>query len=314
MAFLDLTGLSRFLDKLKTIFALDSDVVHKTGNEEINGIKTFKHDIHLEEDSPSITAKVTNTVKGTPPNSSLYNSISWFDGSGTVSNATRYSSIGNTLYTSGTISTRILAFKNEVGNSEYAELSVNYPLNRSAYATAPSTPITGTANDIITRDYLDTKNYAKKREWSSTYIYYITLAEEERWYQSLNTIKTIDVTQYTNNNCYGVCIWMLVPAATVAGTLIQRVTFSDGTEYTYGISNAIYTAARYSTVHIENDRGKVTAYSVLSTANSTTSTQQTRPITTFVDSDAYITQVEVYMTTSGSVLPVGTKLRIYTLN
>ncbi len=50
MAFLDNTGLSHLVSKLKTLLsskANDSDVVHKSGAETITGVKTFTSKIVL---------------------------------------------------------------------------------------------------------------------------------------------------------------------------------------------------------------------------------------------------------------------------
>ena len=231
----------------------DTRIVHTTDNEEIDGIKTFKKDIYLIDSSPSIIARVSNTTKGTLPSTTIANGVSWYDGSGTTSNTTRYGGISNTVYNSGSTSTRLLAFKNEAGSGAYAELSVNYPLNESAYGTAPSTPQTGRTTDIITRDYLD-YHKVEKTAWSIVPIFSVTLNEAVT--ATLSSPKQYGVSDFGAG--YKELFIQLYHATAqhAAATLRYRIIFTDDKSILGQVNSALTTSAKtYTSIRAVNDNG-----------------------------------------------------------
>ena len=62
MAFLDNTGLSHLVSKLKTLLsskANDANVVHKTGDETVGGVKTFTDKIVISNANSYIQYNAT---------------------------------------------------------------------------------------------------------------------------------------------------------------------------------------------------------------------------------------------------------------
>lgn len=59
--------------------ANDADVVHKSGNETISGIKTFSNDIRISKTSPFLNIFSTGYIKGQAPTSNIYSGVRFFD-------------------------------------------------------------------------------------------------------------------------------------------------------------------------------------------------------------------------------------------
>lgn len=59
--------------------ANDSDVVHKSGNETISGVKTFSNDIRINKTSPFLNVFSSEYIKGQAPTSNIYSGVRFFD-------------------------------------------------------------------------------------------------------------------------------------------------------------------------------------------------------------------------------------------
>ena len=59
--------------------ANDADVVHKSGNETISGVKTFSNDVRISKTSPFYNAFCTDYIKGQAPDSNLYSGVRFYD-------------------------------------------------------------------------------------------------------------------------------------------------------------------------------------------------------------------------------------------
>ena len=59
--------------------ANDSDVVHKSGNEIINGVKNFSNDVRISKTSPFYNAFCSGYIKGQAPTSNLNSGVRFFD-------------------------------------------------------------------------------------------------------------------------------------------------------------------------------------------------------------------------------------------
>ena len=70
--------------------AQDSDVVHKSGNETLGGIKTFSNDIRINKISPFCNMFSSGYIKGQAPTSNMYSGVRFFDdiNSGSPNNIT----------------------------------------------------------------------------------------------------------------------------------------------------------------------------------------------------------------------------------
>ena len=170
--YLDKSGLSYFWSKIKawcnSLFALDSNVVHKTGNETVQGVKSF---MNLYNDSTrpgeenietsSVYIRMQGYNKGDAVSYNKYANLIFLDQSGTNVNWNgRLGQIETVVAPSGAHSTSIVAFKNEivggVDTVDSAVMRVGYDAAGIKVATCPSTSPLRTSgnNDIVTRDWL----------------------------------------------------------------------------------------------------------------------------------------------------------------
>lgn len=128
--------------------AVDSNVVHLTGTEDITGKKTIASNLNI---------KNANLTRGTNPasNSWIYMSLS---GSGGDATNQRFGTVASGVYTTGSVRTYLEAYKNTASTTTNAQLSVTYPASGDPYASAPTTPTGSTGTEIITADYLNSTN------------------------------------------------------------------------------------------------------------------------------------------------------------
>ena len=170
--YLNDSGLSYFWSKIKawanSLFALDSSVVHKTGDELVEGVKTFKNAYHDstaagETDflSSSVLVRMSDYVKGSTPSANRYANILFLDRDGSNVNwGGRLGQVETVVAPSGAHSTTLVAVKNEViagvDTRDAALIRVGYTAAGVKYAACPSTPAAadGSANDIVTRDWI----------------------------------------------------------------------------------------------------------------------------------------------------------------
>ena len=120
-------------------YAVDSGLVHKTGNETITGVKTFTEDPIIQRNMPDVIFKIANVTKGTAPSASSYSGLQLKDEDGN-----NLGHIRGAYYTNKEVSVYLSAYKaNASSDTQAALLAVNYPASGDSYATAPSSDRNG---------------------------------------------------------------------------------------------------------------------------------------------------------------------------
>lgn len=148
----DLTnGAGYITSSALSSYAVDSNVVHKTGNETVGGVKTFSSDMYITNNQPFLYLRQTSFDKGDVPASQISASVNFLDSSEVLSGAHQLSSIGTEILTSGDIRCFLRAFKNAVNVSTNAQIAIYYPTTGSAYTECP-TP----TEDTTTSKQIDT--------------------------------------------------------------------------------------------------------------------------------------------------------------
>lgn len=139
--YLDKTGLAYFWSKIKawcsSLFALDSNVVHKTGDELVQGVKEFKNayddtsDSSMPDSSHSIVLRTTRYRKGIDFSTLSYNdfiNIIFQDNAGNLINHDgRMASIDYGANRNGAYYLDILCFKNSLSEpDDHSSVRVGY--------------------------------------------------------------------------------------------------------------------------------------------------------------------------------------------
>lgn len=133
--------------------ASDTRIVHTTGNEDIYGKKSFYNVVDVVT-SNGIHKHVWNTAvtKGTLPATQQSFWMTYNGSSGSTANDSFVTNfIG--LRTDGETVYRISVARNDL-SSDWLELDLVHAADGTKYATLPSTPATGRAGDIVTRDFI----------------------------------------------------------------------------------------------------------------------------------------------------------------
>ena len=158
----------------------ESNLVHRTGDESITGDKnfdntvTFYNDIQLaqaegKDGNPSVDIVIINP-KGTLPAKNIECGL-YVYGAQTSTSSTTYGSVITRVDTDGDVFTAVRAYKNLDADSSLAAIQITNPQSGDAYATAPNTRSTPSANEIITYDFLQTyvANNAPKTSYLPLY-------------------------------------------------------------------------------------------------------------------------------------------------
>lgn len=115
----------------------DTAVVHTSGNETIDGIKTF---------TSSLTKKANSVTKGTNPSSAQYWQLSFTDKNGSGVN-NRIGLVETKLDTNGDVETVMCAYKNTNGSADQTQIRVGYTQSGVKYTYAPASDV---VNSIVT--------------------------------------------------------------------------------------------------------------------------------------------------------------------
>ena len=142
----------------------DTRIVHTTGNEVVSGRKTFNPSLDSGSTFDSAYTIFRNTAfDRTAPEAgkAYYNSIIFGDSSHSVeayNSAGRMGLVGFTVRSNGSSCGQLTARYYKSGTSfenGLATLEVGFSSDGTAYAGAPSTPVSGTlGTDIVTRDFI----------------------------------------------------------------------------------------------------------------------------------------------------------------
>lgn len=144
-----------------------SGVVHKSGNETIDGAKTFNDSPNFKkyilsqttEVNSGITAQKTDVTKGTAPADNYNNRVILQSKDGTTVNQ-RLASLDLVYNTENVTSAVLSAFKPEFDSTTRAIIGVYYPASGDPYALAPTPSASVVGNEIITAKWY-MPNYSK---------------------------------------------------------------------------------------------------------------------------------------------------------
>lgn len=117
--------------------ATSTNVVHRSGNETITGVKTFTSDVSIANDHPMITLRESDVIKGTNPQTEQ----AWGVLSKDSSNGSESTNLGafvTHLLTNGTVWSGFSAYKNTSGSTDNASIRVYYPTSGSPWTYAPN--------------------------------------------------------------------------------------------------------------------------------------------------------------------------------
>ena len=137
----------------------DSNLVHKTGDETINGIKSFKDTISVNNNGPALRLKNLQAVKGTTPSDALYWTVSCSDSTNAIGNSTKLGHFQTYISTAGNVITQISAYKPEANSTTASDLSIVYPVSGNPYATAPTPDTSDNSTKIATTAWVKNQGY-----------------------------------------------------------------------------------------------------------------------------------------------------------
>jgi hypothetical protein len=271
-----LTNDSNFVNSTQLATkANDDNVVHRSGNETIDGTKTFTGGVTL-----SSTAKMTvnhaKVVKGTNPSSTQFWQIFNCDKNGANWGTNTLSIIEGNLDANGKSSIYFRACKNEANSTANGTLSVVYDsANNKTWAECPTPDANSNDKKIATTAWVTAKGYLTSHQSLSNYS---TLA---------NTVKSISIsgktitvtpgsgdaytlttqdTTYSNfvKSGSGAKAGLVPSPGTTAGT--TKYLREDGTwqvppDHTYTVNNA--------TLTIQKNGSNVATFTANSSSNKT---------------------------------------------
>lgn len=176
MAYLDENGLEHFWGKIKDRVssavapkANDADVVHKTGDETVQGTKTFSNTYTYDNGSKSsnISIQDPEIVKGTAPETKHYSSLVFTDSEGEVFDnhgrlaVIEYQAPSESRPNSElTLAAYPFIPASDSGSAKWTGLTTGFDGNLVPFATAPDTSDDRTnATDIVTRGYMEASEW-----------------------------------------------------------------------------------------------------------------------------------------------------------
>lgn len=163
--YLDKTGLTYFWSKIKawcnSVFALDSNVVHKTGNETIGGTKTFSQNVVIDKASSVLTLK-SNNIDTTEISNDYYyysHAIAFNDKNDiAIKNRIGMVRAGRSAYDANFVA--IETINPTIDSLDQTGITVYYYRNGLTKSIAPSTLTIdelgnlASGRDILTRDWI----------------------------------------------------------------------------------------------------------------------------------------------------------------
>lgn len=143
-------------DATRTVQALDSEVVHKTGAETVAGVKTFTATPRISGTNPEIHLQRTDIAKGTTPSAAASHSVGLHDKNG-VDIANTLSAVQFTLDTDGNTKAELYAFKNTASSTDSAKIGITHPASGDPYTYAPTPAAGDNSTKIATTAFVNTK-------------------------------------------------------------------------------------------------------------------------------------------------------------
>ena len=135
---------------------LDSTVVHLSGDETINGIKTFTQNIYIANNYPVINLKQLDTEQENPPETGENNTFISF----TDKNGARIGSVKCAYRNDGVGYTVLVANKHD-GSAGSPILGIFCDANNNSYTEAPTPETSDNSKKIATTAYVKAQGYAE---------------------------------------------------------------------------------------------------------------------------------------------------------
>lgn len=137
-----------------------NNLVHKTGDETISGIKTFTSDPYIYNNFPTIYQRQPNFNKGDIPQAEIFANNAFMDGSGTLGSTHQLGTYGCAVTTTGEIRAYLRAYRNVEGSTDGANLEIRYPIDGNPYTVcpAPTDTTTTSGTQIATTGWVNSTN------------------------------------------------------------------------------------------------------------------------------------------------------------
>ena len=133
-------------DVSSSVSTLDTNALHKSGNEKSTGLKNFQSQSGVYSDT---------IVKGTAPSSDTYLGLSFYDKNGTWTSANRLGVCQANYQTNGNARMLLTVIKPEAGSTSTASIGIVYESGGSTYATAPTpSSVTERSTKITTTQWI----------------------------------------------------------------------------------------------------------------------------------------------------------------
>lgn len=135
-------------------YALDNSVVKLTGNQSVDGVKTFTSGTIISKSAPGYALKATNITRATPPSSNQ----SSFMLVETDNNNKNVGGIYRIYNSDSSGSLSLLCYKPQTTDATYQQIKIGYDAsgNCYTYAPTPSTTTSTSDNNIATTGWVNT--------------------------------------------------------------------------------------------------------------------------------------------------------------
>lgn len=140
---------------LKAVIEENENVVHKSGNEDVSGVKTFTDNMYIKRDGPRFRLQDTRCTKGTKPESSIYNQALYvYD-----TNHIAYGGLEHSYLNDSKNQISMISFSGTTNdNVDYAKITVGYDGNGDWFTYAPTPAETDNSTKIATTEFVSKKD------------------------------------------------------------------------------------------------------------------------------------------------------------
>ena len=136
-------------------YALDNDVVKTSGDQTINGNKTYSNSLAVQgSGNAPFVHKRTSLNKGTPPSGNNVQSRWRMTETSGVGNANTFGGMEVSYNTNGAITSSLQAFKPELNSTTNAAISITYPVTGDPYTSAPTPASSDNSTKISTTAFV----------------------------------------------------------------------------------------------------------------------------------------------------------------
>lgn len=158
--------------------ATSTNVVHRSGNENITGDKTFTAHISTTATN-SFSNIATSLTKGTAPSEDVNSIIAGFDKNGISTWVNTYARVLFSYLSSNVTCALLQAFKPEANSTDRAILGIYYPATGDPYTEAPTPATSDNSTKIATTAFVKGQGYA-----TTTYVTDTAITKANTYYDS----------------------------------------------------------------------------------------------------------------------------------